>query len=223
MLDVEATDKGILIPRLTTAQRDAITLPATYLIIFNTDELGLQFNFGTPQDPKWSTILSNAERGSRGSLNYNAPTPTSGQPTTFTGTTVNTGSPVIKKLDITTTASDLRDFVSTADNRLQYTGDVTRFFRVTYAVSFFASTNNVIWAFYVAKGDDEAVEPILLEDTKSYVLTTGTGNDITIPVVGSIELAPGDYIETWAERYQGGGNTNSTISLEVISLNLVID
>ena len=36
MLDVVSTNKGILIPRLTTAQRNAIFSPATGLLIFNT-------------------------------------------------------------------------------------------------------------------------------------------------------------------------------------------
>src|SRR5688572_20111841 len=36
MLDVSATDKGMLIPRLTTTQRNAITNPAQSLLIFNT-------------------------------------------------------------------------------------------------------------------------------------------------------------------------------------------
>lgn len=37
MIDVSATNKGALIPRLTTAQRDAVASPATGLFIFNTD------------------------------------------------------------------------------------------------------------------------------------------------------------------------------------------
>lgn len=36
-LDISATDKGVLIPRLTTAQRTAITAPATGLLVFDTD------------------------------------------------------------------------------------------------------------------------------------------------------------------------------------------
>jgi len=36
MLDVDATDKGILIPRMTTIQRNAIVSPAVSLMIFNT-------------------------------------------------------------------------------------------------------------------------------------------------------------------------------------------
>jgi len=37
MLDVKSTDKGILIPRMTQAQRDAINAPATGLLIYQTD------------------------------------------------------------------------------------------------------------------------------------------------------------------------------------------
>ncbi len=38
MLDVSSTEKGILIPRLTQAQRNAIAIPAEGLMIFQTDE-----------------------------------------------------------------------------------------------------------------------------------------------------------------------------------------
>ena len=37
MLDVKSTDKGVLIPRMTLAQRDLITTPATGLMIYQTD------------------------------------------------------------------------------------------------------------------------------------------------------------------------------------------
>jgi uncharacterized protein (TIGR02145 family) len=36
ILDISSTSQGLLIPRMTTAQRDAITSPATSLLIFNT-------------------------------------------------------------------------------------------------------------------------------------------------------------------------------------------
>lgn len=35
-LDIKSTDKGLLVPRMTTAQRDAITSPANGLTIYNT-------------------------------------------------------------------------------------------------------------------------------------------------------------------------------------------
>lgn len=37
MLDINATNKGLLIPRLTTAQRNAIASPAAGLLVFDTD------------------------------------------------------------------------------------------------------------------------------------------------------------------------------------------
>ena len=37
-LDISSTNKGFLIPRMTTAQRDLIANPATGLQIFNTDD-----------------------------------------------------------------------------------------------------------------------------------------------------------------------------------------
>ena len=38
MLDVSATNKGLLVPRMTTAQRDAIASPAAGLTIYNTSK-----------------------------------------------------------------------------------------------------------------------------------------------------------------------------------------
>jgi uncharacterized protein (TIGR02145 family) len=42
MLDVKSTEQGFLPPRMTSSQRDAIALPATGLIIYNTDDNCLQ-------------------------------------------------------------------------------------------------------------------------------------------------------------------------------------
>jgi len=51
VLDLQSTSKGLLPPRMTTAQRDAITAPAKGLIVFNTDLEDLQVNLGTPSAP----------------------------------------------------------------------------------------------------------------------------------------------------------------------------
>lgn len=57
MLDVSSTTKGMLIPRMTTAQRNAI--PATTgLIVYDTTRKGFWFNDGTtwqPINPSWDT------------------------------------------------------------------------------------------------------------------------------------------------------------------------
>ncbi|WP_281185327.1 collagen-like protein [Trichlorobacter lovleyi] len=51
-LDVTSTSKGFLPPRLTTAQRNAITSPPAGLMIYNTTEKMLNFYNGTA----WNTV-----------------------------------------------------------------------------------------------------------------------------------------------------------------------
>nr|WP_315035594.1 hypothetical protein [uncultured Chryseobacterium sp.] len=59
-LDVYSQSKGMLIPRLTTAKRDAIANPANSLLIYDTDKKCLSQNIGTPAKPDWLCISSNA-------------------------------------------------------------------------------------------------------------------------------------------------------------------
>jgi len=47
MLDVKSINKGVLLPRLTTAQRNLVSNPATGLLIFDTDENAYYFYNGT--------------------------------------------------------------------------------------------------------------------------------------------------------------------------------
>jgi len=54
ILDVESTTKGFLLPRMTTAQRDAIAGPAEGLEIYNTTEKAKQYWNGIA----WKTILT---------------------------------------------------------------------------------------------------------------------------------------------------------------------
>ena len=57
MLDVTSTEKGILIPRMMQAERDAIAEPATGLLIFQTDAAaGFYFNAGSTAAPDWQRL-----------------------------------------------------------------------------------------------------------------------------------------------------------------------
>jgi uncharacterized protein (TIGR02145 family) len=53
---MQSTDKGFLWPRLTTSERNAISSPATGLIIFNTNTLCIEINQGTPAVPQWEQV-----------------------------------------------------------------------------------------------------------------------------------------------------------------------
>jgi hypothetical protein len=74
MLDVNSTDKGILIPRMSTTERNDIVSPASGLMVFNTTLNRFNFYNGTSWevigaevDNKWtmsgSHIYNNALSG----------------------------------------------------------------------------------------------------------------------------------------------------------------
>jgi hypothetical protein len=61
ILDISSNSKGLLMPRLTTAQRDLIASPATGLMIYNTTSNDGQLNTGTPSVPNWTGIKVKSE------------------------------------------------------------------------------------------------------------------------------------------------------------------
>lgn len=63
ILDVTSSQKGILIPRLSNIERDAVKNPATALLIFNSDALQFQVNTGTALKPSWQNIVSLPDTG----------------------------------------------------------------------------------------------------------------------------------------------------------------
>src|SRR4051812_17193861 len=64
IVDIKNTSKGLLIPRMTQAQRNAIYQPATSLLIYQTDNTpGYYYNSGTSAVPVW-TVFSTGAGGS---------------------------------------------------------------------------------------------------------------------------------------------------------------
>jgi|TARA_B110000977_G_scaffold187200_1_gene254051 hypothetical protein len=59
-LDITSNTKGLLIPRMTTAQRDAISSAAKGLIVFNTTLNTLQINEGDATTANWVSLTSAA-------------------------------------------------------------------------------------------------------------------------------------------------------------------
>lgn len=82
-LDITSTTQGILVPRMNQAQRDGISLPATGLMIFQTDNTpGFYYNAGTPAAKNWAPVSASSSSsgatvfgdGSAGALNITANT-----------------------------------------------------------------------------------------------------------------------------------------------------
>lgn len=56
-LEVASTDKGFLLPRMTSAQRTAIASPANGLLVYQTDLVaGFYVNTGTSGAPIWTRV-----------------------------------------------------------------------------------------------------------------------------------------------------------------------
>ncbi|MBD8347966.1 hypothetical protein [Dysgonomonas sp. HGC4] len=52
-LDIESSTQGVLLPRLTTVQKNAIANPALGLIVYDTNLKCISQNAGTPTSPTW--------------------------------------------------------------------------------------------------------------------------------------------------------------------------
>ncbi|MBL7989104.1 MAG: hypothetical protein JNJ94_13655 [Chlorobi bacterium] len=57
-IDISSAHAGLLIPRLTQAQRDSIYRPATTLLIFNQTSFQFEYNDSTPVNPHWVPFLT---------------------------------------------------------------------------------------------------------------------------------------------------------------------
>ncbi|NAS32135.1 hypothetical protein GTQ40_14205 [Flavobacteriaceae bacterium R38] len=64
-LDVTSTTSGVLFPRMTTIQRDAIITPATGMLIFNSDTNTFNYNSGTGVAPNWVSLSTGSSAETR--------------------------------------------------------------------------------------------------------------------------------------------------------------
>ena len=85
MLDVKSTNKGMLVPRLNTAQRTAIASPAKGLLVFDNDTGDFWFYNGTawtslssgPSTQYWAPSGNNISNTNTGSVGIGTATPSS--------------------------------------------------------------------------------------------------------------------------------------------------
>ncbi|MEY3367277.1 MAG: hypothetical protein RI973_432 [Bacteroidota bacterium] len=57
LFEVQSTDKGFLLPRMTQEQREAIVNPAKGLMIFNTTAGSIELNQGSSSAPDWVSFI----------------------------------------------------------------------------------------------------------------------------------------------------------------------
>ncbi|MFC7356486.1 cell wall anchor protein [Jejudonia soesokkakensis] len=127
---------------------------------------------------------------------------------------ITIGSGVPAKLGGVTTNNNLFRFIASGNNRIVYDGEKTRYFNISASISAQGSAG-AYYIFYIAKGNSGSATATVLTDTKVYRLFSSATDIGAVSVLGSVQLAPGDFIEIWAERYVGAGTLN------VVSMNLI--
>ncbi|MDC8002116.1 hypothetical protein POV26_13800 [Aequorivita todarodis] len=131
----------------------------------------------------------------------------SGELTTFTGT--GSGSRI--KVAGTTTSNNLFRFERVGNNRIVYRGAKRRFFQVNASVSYQASGDPTIILYIAKNGSVITQTKVYGRGATGFFVNAGI---LALPIIGTVELSNGDYIEIWAERYSGTGDMN-TVSLNL--------
>lgn len=132
----------------------------------------------------------------------------SGALTTFS----TTGAGSRKKLVGTTTSNSLFRFTNDGNNKITYRGNKSRYFQVVGSMSYQGNANLTL-ILYIAKNGVVQTETKVYGRPSAAFFGTNAGI-LALPIVGTIQLKKDDYIEVWAERFDGGGDI-STVSLNL--------
>lgn len=88
VLDIVSKTKGLLIPRMSSDERDLIINPANALIIYNTTITAVEINIGTALNPNW--VFIGSKSGSEGNTSTgNTPSDKLSSGTIFVGNNDN--------------------------------------------------------------------------------------------------------------------------------------
>lgn len=151
-------------------------------------------------------IPKESDDAATGDINLSAAVGT-GATTTF----ANLGASSRRKISGTTTSNNLFRFTRDGDNKIIYQGNKTRYFQVNASVSY-QGGNDLTVILYIAKNGSVITETkVYGKGTTGFLVTSGI---LALPIVGTVQLNKNDYIEIWAERYEGSGN------MQTVSLNL---
>lgn len=61
-LEINSPSQGVLLPRLTTLDKESIATPANGLLVYDTDKQCISQNIGTETNPQWICLTQNQTR-----------------------------------------------------------------------------------------------------------------------------------------------------------------
>ena len=195
-LDISSTSKGILIPRMTQSQRNAISSPATGLLIFQTDNApGFYYFTGS----SWSSI-----KGANTSLsNLSEPTSINQALIPNAGYSLNLGSPTKGWLNVYATGSyylagnKVVDVSGSANTLLGITGNTTNTGSYNTFVGTFAGAANS------SGGGNLAVGESAMQQSQTGRENVALGrSSLYNNIAGSLNTAVGNFALS--------GNINNT-------------
>lgn len=235
MLEVSSTSKGFLPPRMLESERDAITNPASGLLIYNSTSNKLNYYNGTSWlnvDGTGSYVDLTTNQTIAGNKTFTGTITASGRlmipmgeisyfktngynltiPNKASGDSgLSTNDNMIKIDPGTANTNFVNDMFGTGTNsRLTYTGSVGRYFHIALSFSYYPETLKDSFIFGVAKND-------LVQDTSKLFITTGASGDFQSSAMHVLLwLAPNDYIEFYV-----GNLTTINKYIKIKSFNFV--
>ena len=158
-LDIFSTEKGLLIPRMTTDERDLIKNPANALIIFNSTLMVIQVNIGTKLNPNWVLV------GGKGEVIQTLNNLTSGS------ILVGNSSNIAKEVQISGEASLTNLGEMRIDNTAVISKKLTGYIRGAGKIS---SSDTVIQAIQKLDGNQSTNEVVSITNDYALLITDNT-------------------------------------------------
>jgi hypothetical protein len=185
LLELESSSKGLLIPRMTETERDAIVSPTTGLQIFNTTTNQPNFYNGVT----WTHV---ANQKAYGSLYYTENTTA----TTF----ISAETYYILKADTFLTGSSNDVTTNPSTGRMTYTGTQNKHFHIVMNGSISSASNNQTMLCTISKNGVPIGSPI-----ERKIATSGDVGAFSVHA--DLTLSTNDYVEVYLK------NKTSTASL----------
>ena len=220
MLDVTSTSKGMLVPRMLGSQRAAIILPATGLIVYQTDApAGFYYNAGNATTPNWVLLIAGSVAGTPNDVpNALVQRDAAGG---FAAGTITSDSNIV----LSSTTSATRGQIRQGANRLMHTFGSNNFFAGPNAGNFtmtggYNSATGPSALFFNTTGSNNTANGLasLYSNTSGSNNTAGGMNALSYNTTGIRNTASGGY--SLYTNTTGSNNTAVGYMADVSSANL---